>query len=737
MKNWKKQTLTLTLSASMLFGTVATAGCSSKKGVLNGTALAEALLSQERINHEHLSQSFDFLDNRLEESAAAPTAKALQARTKLAMPVAVGEKSGTSKGTIISGSGDTAVYAWSDFERLVTELSYFQSHFSEGQRRTEQVDGNITFLEEHTDIKNKWVKGVSYIDYLMQVEENREIIYANDRENDNYSVGIRTVNSEVNTTYEYYENQGEHYIRTLATPNRRYEYTTISNGEVMAFVAENDNGYWRLTQISSYKGNFSLNVLVMTDDLAYCFRYAISDSSIYPYSICLLSPDLQYEIASLNGSELTIYPGSYTGINELRVSKAEQIALGEYGTWIGYTDDYGYYSTYAAPHIHTDKGILKAPVPCKAESGVGGSTVPTPLDENVNYVNGSVEGLWEQVYPKLVFDVKGETVGERFDNLHAALAKYGIKPIYNPQTVGKMAADVLKLVDGYNEHYTWNGKLLSTHANAAAANEAEKAKLEKYETLFSEAKKLPTISKSELLEIGQNAGFAALNFETNATVSVTNGKITLNGLNASMAKNSVLEKNKGYVLKLALKKKTEELEELVVLDNLAQTQTTTYADGNLSLSLNGEFNLPSDVAAGEYDVVAYAATADSGIRVSKFQRVLCDGQVSDKATLGSMLVYTSITSEKVLRSQYEKVFDVSITLDGGTYTYQQVMDVMENAVMDRGYFLSEATIEAFDNSTLASTPVTESTLSAGLYRLAYLPQADGGKVQAYIYCEIK
>ena len=459
---------------------------------------------------------------------------------------------------------------------------------------------------------------------------------------------------------------------------------------------------------------------------------------MYSSEITLLSPDLKYEIAYLNGSEITIFPGSFTGINSLRRSQEEQAALGDYGSKVGYTSDYGYYSSNAAPHVYTDKGVWKAPIPCAAESG-GTTTIPTTLDENVDYVDGNVRGLWEMVYPQLDFEVKGETVIERLDNLHTALAKYGVEPVYDKTTVGKMATDVLKLAEEYSAHYTWNGELLSTNENAIRAYQTEKAKSAYFENLFTEAKKLPSITENEFLEIQQNAGFPSLSFQSEATVSVNNGKITLNGLAASVAENSVLEQNQNYVLKLALKKNTDTLEELVVLDNQNQDALTAYTEGNLALSLSGEFHLPTDVAAGEYDVVAYAATADGGIRVSKFQRVLCAGTVNDQVTLNTLKLHTIITPEKVLRATYEQIFDASITLTQGEdpYRYTQVLQMIESEIMDKGYFLTDAKLEVLDTQTNTFVPVETDTISIGVYRLAYLGQADGGKVAAYIYCKIK
>ena len=240
MKRWKRRIISLALSSIVLGGFVFTAGCKDgalgKKGKLSGTALAEALLATERINHEHLQNSFDFMEDRLAENTVVATGgeiyrdtqvNAYTGGTSLAKPLTQSTQSRGTKGEIISGEGDTAVYSWSEFEQLVVELHYFQSHFSAGQSRTQRVDDNIAFLEKHTDIKNKWVKGVSYVDYAMQVNATSEIIYEDDTYNENYSVGIRTVNDEVNTTYEYYENQDTQWIRTLATPNRRYEYSTV------------------------------------------------------------------------------------------------------------------------------------------------------------------------------------------------------------------------------------------------------------------------------------------------------------------------------------------------------------------------------------------------------------------------------------------------------------------------------------------------------------------------------
>ena len=169
---------------------------------------------------------------------------------------------------------------------------------------------------------------------------------------------------------------------------------------------------------------------------------------------------------------------------------------------------------------------------------------------------------------------------------------------------------------------------------------------------------MPTATKGELIEAQQNAAFAPINFGGDATVTVQNGKVALSGISATVDSNAVLEKGVEYELKIALKKNTDQLEELVVLDNLLTTQKTAYQTGALNLTLSGEFNLPADVSVGEYDLVAYAATADDGIRISKFKRVLCVGKVNDQATLGELKVITTLTAVKYLRSAYIKLFDI-------------------------------------------------------------------------------
>ena len=221
-------------------------------------------------------------------------------------------------------------------------------------------------------------------------------------------------------------------------------------------------------------------------------------------------------------------------------------------------------------------------------------------------------------------------------------------------------------------------------------------------------------------------------------MSVVNGKVSLNGVTATVAEDTILENDKKYVLKVALKKNTEELEELFVLDNLLPDQETVYAGGTLSLTLNGEYQLPEHVSEGEYDLVAYVATADTGIRVSKFQRVLCVGEVDDTVPLNGMTLHTTITAEKVLQSVYTNTFDVDFVLkqEGTPYRYEEVLASVEDVIMLNGYFAVDAQLEAYDVDTQTGTPVDGEELSAGLYRIPYLAQADGGEITAYIYCRI-
>ena len=734
----KNKLLSLTISAIILCGFTLPTACAptTPAGNLKGTALAEALLAKERINHKHLSQSFDFLDNRLKENQTQSTKTELTAYPLSATALNNTPKSGSSKGGIISGSGDTAVYSWSNFEQLATELSYFQSHFSAGQNITQRVDDNISVLENFTDIKDKWIDS-SYIRYLMEVEENREVIYASYATSNDYSVGIRSVNKEVNTTYEYYEKQGNLFIRTLATQDRRYEYTTANGADVMAFVADNDLGYWRFVQLYSSNGEtLHLNVMIMTDNLAYSFRYDIYEDYSFPSEVTLISPDLKYEIAKINGEFITVFPGSYKGINELRVSAAEQKEIGKFGKGVGYTKDHGYYSTEAAPHIYTNNGVIAPPV--EYEGNFPGVRVhPTVLDENVSYTQGDVRGLWEQVYPSLTFSVTGDTVQEQFDNLHNALATYGITPLYNKNVVGKMADDVFKLVDGFTSHYVWNGNLISNHTNAMTAYRAEKEKANVYESMFNAAKLFPVASENELLQAKQNASLPDLILQFTPTVSVYNSAVTVNGLSAKVEQNDVLESTATYVLKLALKKNTNGLEELAILDNLDVDTTTVYSSGDLSLTLSGDFGLSDNISEGEYSLVVYAANAADGIRISKFKEVACVGDVNSKTVIDHFELNMIVTPNNVFKAICTNLFDVNMKL-ADVSNYAQLVVEMENAIISNGYFVADAVVEYYHSQTESYLPFDKNEpLSVGTYRIEYLAKSDGGEVTAHVYCEIK
>ena len=125
MKKNTERILSLALCLSVFGGACMAVGCSGSKKALKGTALAEALLAKERINRDHLSSSFDFLDARMAEAVEAePEAKvrSMSARAHAMDDAAKVDES--TKGEIIEGSGDTAVYAWKSFQNLVTELHY-------------------------------------------------------------------------------------------------------------------------------------------------------------------------------------------------------------------------------------------------------------------------------------------------------------------------------------------------------------------------------------------------------------------------------------------------------------------------------------------------------------------------------------------------------------------------------------------------------------------------------------
>ena len=354
-------------------------------------------------------------------------------------------------------------------------------------------------------------------------------------------------------------------------------------------------------------------------------------------------------------------------------------------------------------------------------------------------MDGNVQGLWEQVYPTLTFSVKGESVLEMFDNLHAVLAKYDIQPIYDKNTVGQMVEDAAKLAENFPSHYAWNGILLSSHENALNAYREEKARADVYESMFNAAKLLPVATEAEQLQAKQNASLPALTLQSDANVSVTDGKVSLNGLSVKLAQNDVLEETATYVLKLALKKNTNNLEELAILDNLGEDVTTVYAGGDLALTLNGEFGLPNEIAEGEYSLVVYAANAADGIRISKFTEVICVGEVNAETLIEHIKVQMTVTPERIFKAVCENLLDVTVMLELATVSdYDKLRSAMEDAIISNGYFAVGATIEYYNTHVQSYLPIDEATpMSVGTYRIQYLAKADGGEVTAHVYCEIK
>lgn len=270
------------------------------------------------------------------------------------------------------------------------------------------------------------------------------------------------------------------------------------------------------------------------------------------------------------------------------------------------------------------------------------------------------------------------------------------------------------------------------------AYQIEKSKKDGYEKLFSSAKSLPEASAQELVEIQQNLAFPQITLNADLPISVENGVLTLNGLSATVGSHEVLQSGESYVLRLALKKNTDQLEELVVLDNLLGNAPSTYSGEKVTVSLSGKFNLPTSLAEGSYDLVAYVATANEGIRVSKFQRLSCVGQVNDQVTLAKTSLKTIITDQKVLNATYQKLFGVHIELEkkSDLYTYAEALKKMEDAVMDNGYFFAGAKLERYDDETKSYIPFEGAKLPSGSYRLEYLGQAESGEIESYIYCEI-
>lgn len=564
---------------------------------------------------------------------------------------------------------------------------------------------------------------------LLKVDAGSEIIFV--REESGVSICRRYADQNGKNVYEMYEKQEDIGFYMLFVEGERYEFTFKENAEnTMNIVIEKSRGYWNMFTVYDAGEHKNTQTLVSTGDSAFVYYGYINDSGYeFAQFVTLMDEGMNSDVVNVTGPDGTgveIFVGAFSGIGNITTDSDNLVTSVTLGS-----------KTINAQDVFEEYGIS---------------------------FNGGAEHQGADNFVSLFFETQESDATSAVLKVYDFLSDLGVKCKYNINSIAADANGAVSLAKSFPQYYSWQDVKIE---NAAGVNSAEDKVWEKAGALYSmyeevkDAKKVQATSKGVSFE---GYSFAKVDSLGSGHITVEDGVVSVSGLNMKLSNLEVFDAGENYTVNLALAKldsnsasKYENVKgnidvgvitlcDVVTLAGSTDADYTAavimektggelaaYSSGSsFSLNQSATFTLPQSDEYGVYTLVAYAAT-EEGIRVSEMVPVSLSSDVSyEKETDGVTVKMQLNEFDELIVSYSVNIVSVTAENKSGGYTYTEVKELLDNAVLEHGYPADNAAVELCDSSGGGSAVNTSDTFSDCVLRLAYQNKLDDSTEYVYL-----
>lgn len=691
-----KKILCVLLSATLAVCGLASCGSAE----VSGKEIAKLLLANERLDATVLTER---------EGIASADIENLSSVLKKPVPV-----------TLASLNG-------SDYGPNTDMLNYFNSFLEEIERSTEKYAGFISAVKEDINVTDVWIEMGEEL--LLKVDAGTETIFVRDGECT--SICHRYTDQNGKNVYEMYEKLGTFEIYMLFVEDERYEFTYKENAEnTTNIVIEKSRGYWNMFTVYDAGEGKNTQTLVSTGDSAFTYHGYINDSGYeFGQLVTLMDEGMNSDVVNVTGPDGTgveIFVGAFSGIGNITTDADNAVTSVTIGS-----------NTINAQDMFEEYGI-------RFNGGAEHQAV-------VNTVN-------------LLFETQETDATSAVLKVYDLLSDLGAKCKYNMNSIADDANGAVALAKSFPQYYTWQGIKIE---NSASVNSAEEKVWEKAGVLYSmyeevkDAKKVQATSKGAVFD---GYSFATVDSLSSGNITVEDGTVLVSGLSMKLSNLEVFDQGENYAVNLALAKldsdsaaKYENVSgnidmEFITLCDVVTLSGSSDADytaavlmekeggelaayssgGSFSLTQSATFTLPECDEYGVYTLVAYAATED-GIRVSEMAPVSLSSDVSyEKETDGVTVKMQLNEFDELIVSYSVNIVSVTVENKSGGYTYAEVKELLDNAVLEYGYPADNAVVELCDSSGGSTAADTSATFSDCILRINYQNKLSNSEDHVYL-----
>ncbi len=725
------------------------------RGTIVGTEAAKILNARNRLNITvNESGSWNEIMGEIETESNKGEFLSQANKTGLGQNTAYAQKSDkVLPGTVVKESSAAKIYkdgnkyhfqniSGASNTGIVVESRFFGIDF-DVERAAEIID----IIKNQLNITNKWVE-IRGSEYLLTVEDNLEKLFCRYATEGGMQISVceRTTRDDAKSVYQMYYDilEGDEIKRynpsyMVYIPNERYEYYYEHDGNGTDYViAENERGYWNILMPNVHKDGYGdCSNLVIKNGFAYYNSSGLIDENSTEISCgeggVVISNDLKHDIISISGghnsSSTAIYLENINNLSYFSTNE-ENISIYDSSVFFGYQVNDG--SNIEV--VLTNGSVIKTGDVVTTDSG----TVEVGVGESIFYTNPGFAD--EQQSARILLDISGGTVDEKLKVLYEFFDATGIEFAYDKNSISSTLDVGSDMFDSISDNYLWNGERINTLQGLI---DGQKNLHQTWDYLLNEFNKVKDNEKQSVINleaVGSSTNFANVRSLVGENNSYSNNIIKIDNLALTVDKSRLLENGKSYILKVGISKAIEGSEytgEFTVGLKAKNGETKyTYEGSNLTLTQSGEYELPSVLDEGNYVIVAYVATADEEIRVSKIVPIAFLN-TEEEMIENDFSVRKVWSNNGSLMVNYTPNLEIVVSMKEikATYTYNEVRRALMSQILACGYPIFDAEITNANGETIDEN----AELGSGTYKLKFhmsSKEAILGYVEAYVIVNV-
>lgn len=730
----KKTILSILLLTLILPLLISCRRTNNKKGVV-GTDAAKLLLAQERLNVDVINSSSNLFT--LGEEAFNKVARETRKYAR--------RNAGRPNEAYTEVEGDT--YKWYNDIEYSNFNSFFESYSVNIESSAEAGANLISYVKKNIRVVDVWVEH-SGLEYLLKVDKTSETIYTRDKMG-GIEICKRTTDENGNDVYELLKSYPESTVRMKYIPGLLYEFSIVDNnpnGFSHYLVANKSKGYWNIistsdSQVTKHDDglifeSFSLEALMMKEEGFYKFNYTIDNqgwSTGNVDSVTLISSDGKTDLVTIGIGSATLFNTGIKGLDHLEITAPKEY-VGDFDP-----NDSSIKYVYEQNNVDSNGKNYKIYSTSGSKSAVAVLENGESFTEDDKFVNNKVTvGRIDvsyvagcDAYGVIPLRIDTNNLKETFDILVDFLNETKISFKRDLETVLKSSEFALNDVKNFSKYFQFNGYNIDTLENAKLAVEVEKEKVISLKESYDEVKDAKVINYKNQNELQKNIYFADVKILDKGTINNTNLEINISNFKVKVDDTILFIEGEKYEVVFALLKTDGSI---IPLDANNDASTTFVKNSSFEASKSTKINIPV-IDAGTYALIAYVATSNEGIRVSK--PVSITGEFSETSINQNGIRFSLTTNnDKNLLITSEHEFDIYLNTDQ-KLTFDELVHHMEQSAYNHG-MINESIVEYLEGTEWKVLEKTDELIESGQYRMKYIVTLDNAsQLEGYIYLTIE